>query len=310
MKAVWVVVAAGVALWAGADVSQARIHHKKKAAAAASSSSSSSSSDSVSADAAAAQQPIAPVTTSNTKPAALVANSTTTTQYDPAKGFADHNGPLSAMLVVIPRGELQEFDQPAGAARHLDRVARAEPGAQLAVKIVFVGVKPDWNGNANVTYDLQVIAPNGAVYGHSDYKNLVALQSRIATSEDPGMYDNRPKVVIMQFEPQDQVGIYKIRAVLHDNVAKLDVPLEAGIELLKVGAVAAVKAAPAAPAPVQAAPVQAVPAPASPAPLVSAPAPVAAATSSSSSSAAAASSSSDVSMAPIPDSPAPSKKKH
>jgi len=308
MKAVWVMVAAGAALWAGADVSQARVHHKKKAAAAASSSS--TSSDSGSADAATAQQPIAPVTTSGAKPAALVANTTTTTQYDPGKGFADHNGAFSAMLVVIPKGEMQEFDQPAGAARHLDRVARAEPGAQLAVKIVFVGVKPDWNGNANVTYDLQVIAPNGSLYGRSDYKNLVALRSRIVTSEDPGMYDNRPSVVIMQFEPKDQVGVYKIRAVLHDNVAKLDVPLEAGVELLKVGAVAAVKAAPV-PAPAaqaHQAPVSAPPpstAPAVSAPAQVAPAPVAAAASSSSSS-----SSADTSMAPIPDSPAPSRKKH
>ncbi len=307
MKAVWVTAAVGVALWAGADVSQARIHHKKKAAAAASSSS--TSSDSGSADAATAQQPIGAVSAGNTKPAALVANTTTTTQYDPSKGFADHNGAFSAMLVVIPKGELQEFDQPAGSARHLDRVARAEPGAQLAVKIVFVGVKPDWNGNANVTYDLQVIAPDGSIYGRSDYKNLVALQSRIVTSEDPGMYDNRPKVVVMQFEPQDQVGVYKIRAVLHDNVAKLDVPLEAGVELLKVGAVAAVKAAPApaAPAPVKAAPAAAP----SPAPVVSTPAPVPTPPVAPAPAVAAASSSSaDASMAPIPDSPAPSRKKH
>ncbi len=302
MKAVWVMVAAGVALWAGADVSQARIHHKKKSATAASSSSSSSSSASAAADAAAAQQPIAPLTTSDAKPATLVANTTTTTQYDPAKGFADHNGALSAMLVVIPKGELKAFDQPAGAPRHLDRVARAEPGAQLAVKIVFVGVKPDWNGNANVTYDLQVIAPNGSVYGHSDYKNLVALQSRIVTAEDPGMYDNRPKVVIMQFEPQDQVGVYRIRAVLHDNVAKLDVPLEAGVELLKVGATAAVKAPPPVAAPAQ----TQIPAAPAPAPAVSPSAPAASAVTSS----AAASSSADASMAPIPDSPAPSRKKH
>ena len=100
MKAVWVTVAVGVALWAGADVSQARIHHKKKSAAAASASSSSSSS--ASAAAVEAQQPIAPLTTGDAKPAALVANTNTTTQYDPAKGFADHNGPFSAMLVVIP----------------------------------------------------------------------------------------------------------------------------------------------------------------------------------------------------------------
>jgi hypothetical protein len=183
------------------------------------------------------------------KPAALVANTPTTTQYNPANGFPDHNGPLSAMLVVIPKGELEEFDRPTGAGRHLDRVAKAEPGAQLAIKLVFVGVKPDWNANANVTYDLQVVAPDGRIYGHSDYKGLVALQGRVATTGDAAMYDNRPKVVVMQFEPKDQVGVYKIKAVLHDNVAKLDLPLEAGVELLQKGAVVAAKGPPAAVAP-------------------------------------------------------------
>ncbi len=248
MKAAWVMLAAGVALWAGADVSQARTHHKKKAAAAASSSASSSSDSASAPDAVPAQQPLMPQAKGGAQPPAMVANSPTTTQYNPANGFPDHNGALSAMLVVIPKGELQEFDAPSGNGRHLDRVSRAEPGAQLAIKIVFVGVKPDWNANANVTYDLQVLGPDGKIYGHSDYKNIPALQSHIATTGEAGLYDNRPKVVIMQFEPDDQVGLYKIKAVLHDNVAKLDLPLEAGVELLQKGAVVAAKGAPATPA--------------------------------------------------------------
>ncbi len=281
MKAAWILLAAGVALWASVDVTQAQAHHhKKKAAAASSSSSTSSASDSASAAAPVAQQAVMPQAKGGALPPAMVANSTTTTQYDPAKGFPDHNGPFSAMLVVIPKGELQEFDRPAGAGRHLDRVARAEPGAQLAVKLVFVGVKPDWNANANVTYDLQVVGPDGKIYGHSDYKGLVALQGRVATTGDPAMFDNRPKVVIMQFEPQDMIGLYKIRAVLHDNVAQLDVPLEAGVELLRKDAVVAAPPPPAAAAPAAA-----------------------------SASASASSGNVQSSMAPVPDDPTPPKKK-
>ena len=286
MKAAWIMLAAGVALWAGADSSLARPHHKKKSAAAASSSSSSDStsvsSDTAQAgDAPVAQQVVAPQTTAGAKPPALVANTPTTTQYNPANGFPDHNGALSAMMVVIPKGELEEFDRPAGAGRHLDRVSRAEPGAELAIKIVFVGVTPDWNNNANVTYDLQVLGPDGKIYGHSDYKGMVALQGRVQGKGETGMYDNRPKVVVMQFEPQDVVGMYKIRAVLHDNVGKLDLPLEGGVELLQRGAVVAAKAPPA-----------------------TAPAPAAAASSSSSAA-------SDASMSPVADddTPAPKKKK-
>lgn len=291
MKAAWIMLAAGVTLWAGADASLARPHHKKKAAAAASSSSDSTSSSSdtaQAADAPPAQQVIAPQTATAAKPPALVANTPTTTQYNPANGFPDHNGALSAMMVVIPRGELQEFEGPAGAGRHLDRVSRAEPGAELAIKIVFVGVTPDWNNNANVTFDLQVLGPDGKIYGHSDYKGMVALKGRVQGKDQTGMYDNR-QVIVMQFEPQDMVGMYKVHAVLHDNVGKLDVPLDAGIELLQRGAVAAVKTPPAS-------------------------APAAAGASSStaaSSSASPSSSASDVSMSPVADddTPAPKKKK-
>ena len=317
MKAAWVMLAAGVAVWASADISQARTHHKKKSATAASSSSSDSSSDA--ADAPATQQLLMPQASSSALPPAFVPNTTTTTQYDPAKGFPDHNGAFSAMLVVIPKSELPEFARPAGTGRHLDRVAKAEPGAQLAIKMVFVGVKPDCNANANVTYDLQVVGPDGRIYGHSDYKGLVAVQSRInPTPDDPGMYDNR-QVVVMQFEPQDAIGLYKLRVVMHDNVAHLDLPLEAGVELLRKDAVAAATQAPAAPvtpvAPAApAVPVMTVaPTPAPARVVAAAPAPAVSASSSASSadasSSSASSSSADASMAPIADDTPTTKKK-
>lgn len=197
-----------------------------------------------------AQQPMA--APGDTKAPVLLPNSTSTTKYDPSRGFPDHNGDFSGMLVVIPQGELSEFDHPADAGRHLDRVARAEPGAKLAVKLVYTGVKPDWNNNVNVTYDLQVVGPDGKIYGKSDYRGLVASQGRVAVNAGPGLYDNR-QVVAIQFEPKDPIGLYRIKAVVHDKVSGLDLPLDAGVELLAKGApvLAPVTAAPAA-APAQA----------------------------------------------------------
>ena len=51
--------------------------------------------------------------------------------------------------------------------------------------------------------------------------------------DETGVFDNRNKVVLMQFEPQDAPGVYTVKAVLHDNNARLDVPVEATVELLK-----------------------------------------------------------------------------
>ncbi len=191
------------------------------------------------------QQPTA--TPGDAKAPVLLPNSTATTKYDPSRGFPDHNGDLSGMLVVIPQAELSEFDRPADAGRHLDRVARAEPGAKLAIKLVFTGVKPDWNNNVNVTYDLQVVGPDGKIYGKSNYHGMVAAEGRVPVNSGPALYDNRPQVVIIQFEPKDPVGLYRVRAVMHDKVSGLDLPLDAGVELLAKGAPVA--------APVAAAPV-------------------------------------------------------
>ena len=187
------------------------------------------------------------------KPPIILPNAPTTTDYNPQSGFPDHNGAFSGMLIVIPQKEMTEFDKPSGSTRQLDRVAKAEPGAVLAIKLVFIGMKPDYYNQANVTYDLQVIAPDGKIYGDSDYKGLDALHGQLG--DETGVFDNRNKVVLMQFEDQDMPGVYTIKATLHDNNAKLDLPIQSNVELLKkADAVAAVPSSPDAAAPTGATP--------------------------------------------------------
>lgn len=168
---------------------------------------------------------------STTKPAILVpdGNATSTTDYSPGRGFPDKAGDLSGMMVVIPQKEMAEFSTPGG-DRHLDRVSRAEAGASLAIKLVFTGVKADANGVANLTYDLKITGPDGKLYSGSDYHSLPALIGQIAPGD--GVYDNRDKVVLLQFEPGDPQGAYKIEAVLHDRIAKVDLPLQTSVVLV------------------------------------------------------------------------------
>jgi len=177
-------------------------------------------------------------------PAAETPDAPKTTTYDPTAGFPDRNGPLSGMLVVIPKSEMSAFGQPG--TRHLDRVARAEAGAELALKLVFTGPQADDKGVANVTYDLQVYRPDGKLYGASDYRALEAMRGAVPAG---GVFDNRTKVVLMSFDPEDPAGVYTIKATLHDTVANRDLPLMTSVELIAktpTGQPAALPAAPAA----------------------------------------------------------------
>jgi hypothetical protein len=167
-------------------------------------------------------------------------------EYDPKTGFPDHNGGFSAMVIVIPQSQLAEFDKTDGGARQISRVARAEPGAQLAIKLVFTGLSADSSGTGEVTYDLKVLTPDGQVYAASDYSHLAAVRGPVGDGKR--VFDNRTKVVLMSFDPQDKPGIYTIKAVARDEVAHLEVPLATTIELVpsaakvEVPAVAPVKA--------------------------------------------------------------------
>lgn len=156
------------------------------------------------------------------KPAAI--------EYDPKSGFPDHNGSFSAMVIVIPQQQLAEFDKADGGARQISRVNRAEPGAQLAIKLVFTGLSVDSNGNGEVTYDLKVLTPDGQIYAASDYRHLAAVRGPVGDGHR--VFDNRTKVVLMSFDPQDKPGIYTIKAVARDEVAEREVPLVTTIELI------------------------------------------------------------------------------
>ncbi len=196
------------------------------------------------------------------KPAILLPQGTRTVEYDPGFGFPDHNGTFSAMLVVIPKAELEEFNKPGG-ARALSRVARAEPGAVLAVKILMVGAQADANGIARVMSDMQVFDPSGAIYGHSDYKDLPVWVGRVGK----GVYDNRDRVMLLNFEPTDPTGVYTIKAVVHDRFSQRDIPLQTTVELLPARQPAAALATPAPAAQPEAAPATPQAAEAQPAPV-------------------------------------------
>jgi hypothetical protein len=167
-------------------------------------------------------------------PTVVVPNSTTTASYEADAGFPDRNGPFSAMLVVIPETELAEFAKPATANRSLSRVARAEPGAKLAIKVLFTGPAGDLNSVGKVTMDLKILAPDGAVYANSDYKDLPVWLGSVGQGR--GVFDNRDRVPVVTFEPKDMPGVYTIKATLRDRFSQRDIALQQTVELLAMPA--------------------------------------------------------------------------
>lgn len=190
------------------------------------------------------------------KPAIILPNGTAAAQYDTSSGFPERNGPLSGMVIVIPQQEVDEFNKPAGGERQLNRVARAEPGAVLAVKLVFVGVASDWDDNVDVTYDLRITAPDGKPYGDA-FSLLSAAKGKMG--RESGVYDNRNKVVLIQFEDQDVPGVYRIDATLRDRIGGISLPLTTQVELIAKATVGTSEVAP--PAAASSAPVAMAPIP-------------------------------------------------
>lgn len=190
-------------------------------------------------------------------PTIAVPNSTSTTSYDAGAGFPDRNGPFSAMLVVIPETELAEFNKPSTANRSLSRVARAEPGAKLAIKVLFTGPAGDLNSVGKVTMDLKILAPDGTIYANSDYKELPVWLGNIGQGR--GVFDNRDRVPIVTFEPKDKPGVYTIQATLRDRFSQRDIALQQTVELLAMPAAVTPVAPPAQAAATEEAPKAAAP---------------------------------------------------
>jgi hypothetical protein len=145
-------------------------------------------------------------------------------------GFPNRNGPLSAIMLFIPQSELAEFDRPADEGPHLSLLHKAHVGDVVAIKIMFAGAQNGADGAMDVTYDLKVTQPDGAVYSNTDEKGLAAVKS--VPSEPTFVYDNRLVVVALRFEDKDLKGVYRAQAILHDNASGRDIPLTAEIELI------------------------------------------------------------------------------
>lgn len=142
--------------------------------------------------------------------------------------YEGRDGNFTAILMPIDEKDVVEFDKPSNQGPKLVFKNQAVPGDKIALKIVFMGMELTENMHGNVSYDLVVLAPDGSIYPGTDIKNISALEGKVST---PHNVFNSPATMVLHFEPEDQIGTYKVSTTVKDNIGNRKVLLKHNIEL-------------------------------------------------------------------------------
>ena len=102
-----------------------------------------------------------------------------------------------------------------------EQVTRGKP---VEAMLIFSGCQPAENGNCNVGVELSVTGPDGAPYGE-------ALQGPIWQGPPPPQYNLQLGQSGLGFilEPEDNLGVYTLRANVTDHVAGTTVAVQQAI---------------------------------------------------------------------------------
>ena len=146
------------------------------------------------------------------------------------KSYEGRDGNFTAILMPIDVKDVVEFDKPSNQGPKLVLKNQAIVGDKVALKIVFMGMELTKDMQGDVSYDLVVLAPDGSIYPGTDIKNISALEGKVST---PHNVFNSPATMVLNFEPEDQIGTYKVTTTVKDNIGKRQVLLEHDIELQK-----------------------------------------------------------------------------
>lgn len=101
----------------------------------------------------------------------------------------------------------------------IDLTVRGQP---LYTAIIFYGEARDNGGLANVSYDVTVRRPDGAIYDKRD--SMIGYQALAPTSDrELQLGRNYLNIVVGADDP---AGIYTVEVTVHDKVGRVDLPLK------------------------------------------------------------------------------------
>jgi len=146
--------------------------------------------------------------------------------------FPSYDGDFSAMLMVIPESDLKEFGKPSDQGLHLNGLSKIKRGQKVVFKICFSGMSINEVSEANVTYDMKLLGPDGKISSRLNNKDMEGIVRTIPQKYRFQIFDNL-QTPIAEFEKSDALGKYKIIADIHDNIGKKNIHLEYEFSLVE-----------------------------------------------------------------------------
>ena len=138
------------------------------------------------------------------------------------------SGNFHAVLMPVDEADLVEWDKPENEGPNIQFKKRATCGDKVALKIVFSGMGLTDKNIIDVTYDIEVLSPDGTSYSGGVHKDVPALKGVVLK---PNNVFNNQGVLTLRFEPEDQTGKYDITATVRDNIGNHELTLKQSIEL-------------------------------------------------------------------------------
>ena len=119
---------------------------------------------------------------------------------------------LQIIVVLInDRGFFDEWQKPEMPT--IESVDTYKRGDQVIPIIIFGTDRKDENGNADLTYDIIIKKPDGAIYGEFNQLN-------VWKDEEASVMHLVKQPIIIGIEEKDPLGIYTIDISVYENVKK------------------------------------------------------------------------------------------
>lgn len=129
-------------------------------------------------------------------------------------------GNFGAQLYLVgDEGFFQDWKKPT--TPNIAPVALAVRGQSIYTVVIFYGPSQDSKGLSNVSYDITVRRPDGSVF--TERKDMIGWQNLAPDERELQLGRN---YIGINVGPSDPAGLYTVDLLIHDNIARVDLPLK------------------------------------------------------------------------------------
>lgn len=144
--------------------------------------------------------------------------------------FGEKNGEFWAKLAVMDESSLVEFDKPADQIPKIVQMSTAQIGDRVALRLLFAKMQLTEASQANVTFDIEVLSPDGLPYDGGVHQDIPAIDNQVQEQIRFNIFSSAA-TLILHFKDGDQFGLYKIKVIVRDNIGNREIVLKEEITL-------------------------------------------------------------------------------